>query len=297
MIYYLAQQWAEAGGPKVLTYITSRVLFGFITALLISLWIGRPLIRWLFNKGYRDYPRDYGSISVSSKQGTPTMGGVIILVSSMVSMLLWCDLSNLRVWIVVASVLLFALLGFVDDTAKKDSRSADGGASRITKIIPQILFGIALGIMALRPELDLFPAGIGDALYVPFYKHPIVHLGWILPVWGLIWSGGITNAVNYTDGLDGMLSVPALFSFLVLGVFSYVMGHINMSSYLFFPFIDGAGELSVVCSIYMGCCLGFLWFNTFPAEVFMGDLGSLMLGGVMMTVAFLFGLTPSGTVC
>jgi phospho-N-acetylmuramoyl-pentapeptide-transferase len=298
MLYFLAEWMQASGGPSIFTYITSRALFGFITALAISLLIGRPLIRQLFLHGYRDYPRDYGSMSVGDKKGTPTMGGIIILISSLLCILLWCDLSNPRVWIVVSAILLFACLGYFDDKAKKDNKSADGGASRIFKMIPQIAYGIALGVMALHPSFGLFPDGIGDAFYLPFLKDPILHLriGGNLPllvagipllIWGIVWSGGITNAVNYTDGLDGMLSVPALFSFLVLGVFSYVMGNQVLSGYLFYPFIDGTGELAVVCSIYMGCCLGFLWFNTFPAEVFMGDLGSLMLGGVMMTISFL----------
>ena len=291
MLYFLAEEIVRQGGPPVFTYSTTRALLGFLTALLISILIGRPTIKWLFQNGYRDFPRNYGAISISNKEGTPTMGGLIMLLSSCASMFLWCDLLNLRTWLVLASIVIFAFLGFIDDKAKRDNKSADGGASRIVKIIPQVLFGIGLGVVALFPQFDLFPeingVYIGDMWCLPFIKNPILHLSWFLPVWGLMWSGGITNAVNYTDGLDGMLSVPAFFALLVLGVYAFVMGNSVLAEYLHFPFIHGVGELAVICSIFMGCCLGFLWFNSFPAEVFMGDLGSLMLGGVMMTVSFL----------
>ena len=291
MLYFLAEKLVKMGGPSVFTYSTTRALLGFLTALLISIWIGRPTIKWLFQKGFRDFPRNYGMISVSNKEGTPTMGGVIILISSCISMFLWCDLMNPRTWLIFLSIVVFAALGYVDDKAKRDNKSADGGASRIKKIIPQVLFGLVLGIVALFPRFGLFPeidgVYIGDMWCLPFLKNPILHLSWFLPIWGVIWSGGITNAVNYTDGLDGMLSVPVLFSLLVLGVYAFVMGNSVLAEYLHFPFINGVGELTVICSIFMGCCLGFLWFNSFPAEVFMGDLGSLMLGGVMMTISFL----------
>ena len=133
----------------------------------------------------------------------------------------------------------------------------------------------------------VFPDGFGDAIVLPFLKHPIINVSWFMLALGVAWSGGISNAVNYTDGLDGLLSVPAFFCFLVLGVFAYVMGHAGLSEHLLYQNLEGAGELAIICSIFMGCCLGFLWFNCFPAEVFMGDFGSLMLGGVLMTISFL----------
>ena len=218
------------------------------------------------------------------------MGGLIIAVVALISILLWTDCSNNRVLLVLASMVVFAFLGYQDDSSKKNSKSAEGGISRIKKIIPQVGFGILLGCCVLFPEWGFFSNGtefFGDAFFLPFLKEPIFHLSYGVILWGLIWSGGITNAVNYTDGLDGLLTVPAFFCFLVLGVFCYVHGNANIAEYLLYPFFSGVGELTVVCSIFMGCCLGFLWFNAFPAEVFMGDFGSLMLGGVLMTISFL----------
>lgn len=287
MLYYIASWWQEQGGFPVFTYISTRALFGFITALGLSLFLGRPIIHWLFKNGYRDYPRDFGTISTGSKQGTPTMGGVLIAVVALISILLWSDLSSIRVWIVLAAMGIFAGLGFYDDWAKKTNRSAEGGASRIAKILPQVGFGIFLGWLAVTGTWDLFPEGFGDAIYLPFIKEPVLHISWLMIPFGIAWSGGISNAVNYTDGLDGLLAVPAFFCFLVLGIFAYVMGHATIADYLFYPNIEGVGELAIIASIFMGCSLGFLWYNAFPAEVFMGDFGSLMLGGVLMTIAFL----------
>ena len=287
MLYFLAERWAESGGLPAFTYISTRALFGFVSSLGLSLFLGRPIIQWLFRNGYRDYPRDFCNISTGSKQGTPTMGGVLIAIVATISMLLWSDLSSKRVWIVFAAMAIFAGLGFFDDWAKKTNRSAEGGASRIAQILPQVGFGVFLGWLAISGKWGLFPEGFGDAIYIPFLKEPLLHISWLMIPFAIAWSGGISNAVNYTDGLDGLLSVPSFFCFLVLGVFSYVMGHAELSEYLFYPNIEGAGELAIISAIFMGCCLGFLWFNCFPAEVFMGDFGSLMLGGVMMTIAFL----------
>lgn len=288
MIYFLAEQWRESS--LLFTYITTRALCGFLTAFVLSILLGRPVIHWLFHKGFRDYPRDYGTMSVGDKKGTPTMGGVIIAIVAFFSIFLWTDLSNHRVLLILFSMIVFGFLGYKDDRSKMMTKSAEGGVSRIYKIIPQIGFGILLGCCALFPEWGFFSSGtefFGDAFFVPFIKEPIFHMSWFLLVWGLVWSGGITNAVNYTDGLDGLLTIPAFFCFLVLAIFSYVHGNAFLAEYLHYPFFSGVGELAVVCSIYMGCCLGFLWFNAFPAEVFMGDFGSLMLGGVLMTISFL----------
>ena len=299
MLNFLAEQWLAQGGPPVFTYITTRALLGFITAFLLSLLLGRPIIKWLFMNGFRDYPRDFGTIDVSGKHGTPTMGGVIIACVALISILLWADVSNPQVLLVLASMLVFSVLGYRDDYCKMKSKSAEGGVSRLTKIVPQVLFGLFLGCCAYFPELGFFAevssSGelcgssnyCGDAVFIPFVKEPLFHLSYGVLFLGVIWSGGITNAVNYTDGLDGLLSIPALFCFLVLGIFSYIHGNAVLAEYLHYPYLFGVGELAVVCSIFMGCCLGFLWFNAFPAEVFMGDFGSLMLGGVLMTISFM----------
>ena len=254
MLYYFAQMLADAGGPPVFAYITTRTLFGFITAFGISLLFGRRIIQFLFLKGYRDYPREDGMLSTNDKRGTPTMGGVIIALAASTSMLLWCDLSDARVLIVAASMVIFSAIGFYDDWAKKENKAAEGGASRIAKMFPQIAFGLFLGWVAVSGKWGLFPTGFGDALVVPFFKNPIAHVSWFMLLLGVAWSGGISNAVNYTDGLDGLLSVPSFFCFLVLGVFSYIMGNSVHSEHLLYQYLDGAGELAIICSIYMGCC-------------------------------------------
>lgn len=269
------------------SYTTTRAILGFLMAFGISIVFGRSIIRWLFLHGFRDYPRNYGEISTSDKRGTPTMGGLMIALVTSLSMFLWCDLSEIRVWIVFLSMLVFGGLGFFDDYSKATQRSADGGAARIIKIIPQVFFGIGLGWLAVSGKWGIFPSGFGDAIYIPFLKNPLFHISWLMPLFGIAWSGGISNAVNYTDGLDGLLSVPAFFCFLVLGVFSFVMGNQNLAEYLLFEHLMGVEELAIICSIFMGACLGFLWFNSFPAEVFMGDFGSLLMGGVLMTISFL----------
>ncbi|MEC7985437.1 MAG: phospho-N-acetylmuramoyl-pentapeptide-transferase [Myxococcota bacterium] len=287
MLYFLADQWLKNGGPPLFTYITSRALFGFFTAFFLSLVLGRPIIKWLFLKGFRDYPRNFGNIAVGSKSGTPTMGGVIVAVSAFFSILMWSDLTNPRIWLILFSMLVFGLLGYWDDNSKRVEKSAEGGISRIKKLIPQFLFGIIMAACVFFPEAGFFNDDNGHAIYIPFIKDPIVHIYGGIFVLGFCWSIGVTNAVNYTDGLDGLLIVPAFFCFLVLALFSYVHGNKVIAEYLHYPYFVGVGELTVICSIYMGCCLGFLWFNAFPAEVFMGDFGSLMIGGVLMTISFL----------
>lgn len=291
MLNFLAHTLTGFPALNVLTYTTTRAIFGFITAFLLSLVLGRPIIKRLFLGGFRDYPRDFANFSSGSKRGTPTMGGILIAITASLSIVLWSDLSEMRVWIVMLSMLIFGTLGYLDDYAKAKHKDADQGASRIFKMIPQILFGLFLGTLAWKNYGNIFFSttltGFGDAIFIPFVKEPLFHGSFFMLLFGVMWSGGISNAVNYTDGLDGLLSVPAFFCFLVLGVFAFVMGNSVISSYLLYPFLSGAEELAVLCSIFMGCCLGFLWFNSFPAEVFMGDCGSLMLGGVLMTVSFL----------
>ena len=292
MLLFLVQSFSDLPIVNVFSYTTTRALFAFFTAFVLSLLWGRPIFKWLYLKGYKDYPREYGKDSVGSKKNTPTMGGLLIALTSFLSMLLWSDLMDPRVWIVFGSMVVFGGIGFFDDTAKKNAKNADMGMSRIGKLIPQFSFGALLGLWAWQNWFDLFPMIDGESfglgVYLPFFKAPLMQLAGVLMVlYGAAWSIGISNAVNYTDGRDGMLAVPALFCFLVLGVYAFVMGNSNIADYLLFPFLNGATELAVICSTFMGACLGFLWFNCFPADVFMGDFGSLLLGGVLMTVAFL----------
>lgn len=292
MLLFLVQSFSDLPIINVFSYTTTRALFAFFTAFVLSLLWGRSIFKWLYLKGYKDYPREYGKDSVGSKKNTPTMGGLLIALTSFISMMLWSDLLDPRVWIVIGAMFVFGGIGYFDDTAKKNAKNADMGMSRVGKLIPQFSYGALLGFWAWQNWFDLFPMIDGESfglgVYLPFFKAPLMQLaGFFMVLYGAAWSIGISNAVNYTDGRDGMLAVPALFCFLVLGVYAFVMGNSNISDYLLFPFLSGATELAVICSTFMGACLGFLWFNCFPADVFMGDFGSLLLGGVLMTVAFL----------
>ncbi len=292
MLFLLAENLSNLPFVNAFTYTTTRALFGFMTAFGLSLIFGRRVFQWLYLKGYKDYPRTYGHDNSGSKKYTPTMGGMLIAMTSLASILLWCDLLNPRVWVVVLAILIFGGIGFLDDRAKKNSQDADKGLSKAARLIPECLFGAGLGVCAWFNLFDMFPMvdgeSFGTSIQVPFFKAPFMQVAGILMVLlGAGWSIAIPNAVNFTDGLDGMLSVPALLCFGVLAVYAFVMGNEVTADYLLYPFLPGVSELVIVSSVYMGCCLGFLWFNSFPADVFMGDCGALLLGGVLMTLAFL----------
>lgn len=292
MLLFLAKSLSGLPLVSAFTYTTTRSLFAFFTAFVLSLVFGRPLFKMLYLSGYKDYPREYGEDTVGSKKYTPQMGGLLIALTGLLSMVLWTDLSSPRIWLIFASIFLFGGIGYFDDTAKKDAQDADKGIGRPAKIIPQTIYGIFLGVWAWQNWFDIFPyiddTHFGLGVYLPFRKDVwLVVAGPVMIVLTVVWSIIFSNAVNYTDGRDGMLIVPALFCFVVVGMYTFVMGNSNVSSYLLFPFLDGAHELTVVCAAFIGACLGFLWFNCFPAEVFMGDFGALLIGGVLLTIAFL----------
>jgi phospho-N-acetylmuramoyl-pentapeptide-transferase len=288
---------------NVFGYITLRAVLASLTALAISLLAGPMVIRKLAAYKIGQTVRDDGPQTHLAKAGTPTMGGALVLISILITTLLWADLSNRFVWVVLAVTFGFGLIGWVDDY-RKVVRHNPKGLSVGGKLFWQSLIGLvaavylafAVSVPGNVQILDLFSAWVRSGfemdlppkadLIVPFFKNIAYPLG----VWGFITLTylvivGSSNAVNLTDGLDGLAIMPAVMVGAALGIFAYVVGNAVYSKYLLFPYIPGAGELLVFCTALAGAGLGFLWFNAYPAEVFMGDVGALALGAALGTVA------------
>ncbi|MDO8346577.1 MAG: phospho-N-acetylmuramoyl-pentapeptide-transferase [Rugosibacter sp.] len=297
---WLAQDFR---GFAVFNYITLRAVLATMTALSISFVFGPALIRWLAAKKIGQSVRSDGPQTHLVKSGTPTMGGALILVSLGVATLLWADLSNRFIWIVLIVTFGFGAVGWVDDWRKVVYRNPDGLSAR-AKFFWQSVIGlvaaiyIAFSISAPNNEklVQLFLQWVGSGftlelptradLIVPFFKnvsYPLGMFGFIVLSYLVI--VGSSNAVNLTDGLDGLAIMPTVMVGAALGIFTYVAGNAVFAKYLLLPHIPGAGELTVFCGALAGAGLGFLWFNTYPAEVFMGDVGALSLGAALGAVA------------
>lgn len=261
-------------------YITMRAILGALTALALSLWLGPVVIERLSRlKGGQPIRTD-GPQSHFSKAGTPTMGGALILMTISLSTLLWADLRNRYVWIVLGVLVSFGLIGWLDDWIKIVRRDPNGLKSR-HKYALQSVFG-AIAAVVLFTSAD---APSNTTLYLPLLKDVAVPLGALFIVIAYFWIVGFSNAVNLTDGLDGLAIMPTVLVAGGLGIFAYASGNAVFSDYLQIPAVPGAGELAIVCAAIAGAGLGFLWFNTFPAMVFMGDIGALALGAVLGTIA------------
>ena len=267
-------------------YLTFRGILSALTALLLSLWIGPSVIRRLGQLKAGGQPiRTDGPKTHFSKAGTPTMGGALILLTVLASVLLWGDLRNKYVWLVLAVMLACGAIGWWDDWIKIVKRDPNGMRSR-TKYALQSIIGIGAGLF-LYFTADA-PAAV--TLYIPFFKNvalPLVGAAGVVFFLAIayLWIVGFSNAVNLTDGLDGLAIMPTVLVACALGVFAYASGHAQFAAYLQIPRIPGAGELVIICAAIAGAGLGFLWFNTYPAMVFMGDIGALALGAVLGTVA------------
>ena len=288
---------------SVFEYITLRAVMACATALLIGLVAGPWVIRRLAALKIGQAVRQYGPESHLIKNGTPTMGGVLILIGIGVSTLLWADLSNRFVWVVLLVTLGFGWIGWVDDYKKVVYRDPEGMRSR-TKLMWQAIIGLIASIylafaISAPANADLWPlfrewiaSGMAMPLpnradlIVPFFKsvsYPLGVFGFVALSWFVI--VGTSNAVNLTDGLDGLAIMPTVMVGAALGIFAYVVGRVDYSKYLLFPYIPGASELMVLCAALAGAGLAFLWFNAYPAQVFMGDVGALALGGMLGTIA------------
>lgn len=265
---------------RVFHYLTFRGILSVLTALTIALVIGPAMIRRLDKYRLGQSIRDDGPASHLSKQGTPTMGGTLILTAIMISTLLWSDLTNHYVWVVLAVTAGFGLIGWLDDYLKIVRRNSKGLPARYKYFWQSVLgLGVALFLYfsAQSPT--------ETELVVPFFKDVTLHLGWMYIVLAYFVVVGSSNAVNLTDGLDGLAIMPTVMVAGALAIFAYVTGNVNFAAYLGIPYIKGAGEMIVICSAMVGAGLGFLWFNTYPAQVFMGDVGALALGAALGVIA------------
>lgn len=294
---------AEVRGFSALTYITLRSVLACATAMAIALAIGPRMIRWLITMKIGQAVRSDGPQSHLSKQGTPTMGGAMVLTAIAISTLLWADLSNRFVWVVLFVMIGFGAIGWVDDYRKVVHKNPKGMSAK-EKLFWQATIGLIastyLAFAVSAPSTSKIfnliflwvQSGFTNELpskadlIVPFFKnvtYPLGVFGFISLTWLVI--VGTSNAVNLTDGLDGLAIMPVVMVGSALAVFAYVVGRVDYSRYLLFPYIPGAGELMVFCGAMAGAGLGFLWFNAYPARVFMGDVGALSLGASLGTIA------------
>ena len=267
---------------NLVRYSTFRAGAACMTALVICLIFGRGIINWLrgFQRGGQPIREDGPEAHLLTKKGTPTMGGVLILGSLSVGVLLWADLRNGFIWPVMLVTLGYGVLGFVDDWLKVTKRNTKGVSGRMKLAVQG---GIAL--VAAAWISFLLPAGLSTTLAVPFFKDILVPLGILFPLMGAFVMVGASNAVNLTDGLDGLAIVPVMIAAAVFALIAYLVGNRIFADYLQLHGVPGVGELAVFCSALIGAALGFLWFNAPPAAVFMGDTGSLALGGALGAVA------------
>ncbi|PLX89662.1 MAG: phospho-N-acetylmuramoyl-pentapeptide-transferase [Desulfuromonas sp.] len=278
MLYHLLYPLhTEYAALYVFRYITFRTIYATITALLISFILGPWLIRTLSSLQIGQTIRKVGPESHFHKEGTPTMGGALILAAIVLPTLMWADLTNLFVWVTLLVTVGYGVIGFRDDFLKVKQRSSDGISAR-TKMFWQVL-------IAFIAALLLYQSGISTSLSVPFFKSVNPELGWMYVPFAVLVMVGASNAVNLTDGLDGLAIGPMIIAAGTFLLLAYLVGNAKMSGYLQITSVQGAGELAIVCGAIVGAGLGFLWFNTYPAQVFMGDVGSLALGGALGTVA------------
>jgi phospho-N-acetylmuramoyl-pentapeptide-transferase len=266
---------------NVFLYLTFRGAYAALTTLLICFLFGGKIIESLQKLKIGQSVRDDGPQTHLVKTGTPTMGGIFIIFSVVVSMLLWGDLDNPMIWLTLGSFVAFGAIGFIDDYLKV-SRGNAAGLPVWGKLAGQ--FAVAVAVV-----LYLYFSGGEEmrTLYIPFFKNPLIDLG---PLWipfGVLLVVGESNAVNFSDGLDGLLAGLLILVFITLAILTYITGRVDYSEYLGIPYIPGAGELTVFCLAAAGACIGFLWFNAHPAEVFMGDVGSLSLGGVVAVISLI----------
>ena len=311
MLYYLSQQlldwtkgtpWADhLSALRLFHYITVRAAGAAVTALILSWWLGPKIIRWLkelkFGQDYADRAEEAGGFAsrVLSKKGTPTMGGVMIVMVLLFSTMLWAQW-NAQVELTMLAVLVLAGLGFYDDYAKIIQQSGGGTPPRV-KLVTQIALGLFVGIylwklpatseLRLVGSHDVIVSNLVTVVMLPFYKFPLqtsAVVGLLIVLFAIV---GSSNAVNLTDGLDGLAIGCTLITAFVFLVFTYVAGNVKAAAYLQIPYVVGAGELTVFCAALIGAGLGFLWFNCHPAQVFMGDTGSLALGGAFGIIAVL----------
>ena len=281
MLLYLTQYLAQfESGFNVFNYLTMRAILGALTALVISFIIGPRMIKRLQVNQLGQPVREEGPETHLLKSGTPTMGGALILAAISISTVLWADLENIYVWIVLFVTLSFGVIGYVDDYKKlilQDPAGISAGQKLFWQSSAALIAAIALYVTATDE--------VQTSLLIPYFKDLAIPLGVFQVVVTYFFIVGFSNAVNLTDGLDGLAIMPTVLVGGALGIFAYVTGNVNFSGYLGIPYVSGTGEILVFCTALAGAGLGFLWFNTYPAQVFMGDIGALSLGAALGAVA------------
>jgi len=280
LLAFLYPLYEDFSALHVFKYISFRVFGAAITSVLISIVLGPWLIDFLQKKQMKQVIRTEGPQSHYSKKGTPTMGGSLIILSVCFSCLLWGDLTNQYMWMAVGVTTLYGLIGFVDDYRKVIQKNTKGLSGR-AKLFFQSL--IALSLMYYLFQTGTFPTEIR----FPFFKELSLEMGGIFILFGALVIVGASNAVNLTDGLDGLALGPTITTSATFLILAYCAGHKGIAEYLQIPYVGGTGELAVFLATVAASCLGFLWYNTYPAQIFMGDVGSLALGGALGTAAVL----------
>jgi phospho-N-acetylmuramoyl-pentapeptide-transferase len=263
----------------VFNYLTLRAILGALTALVLSFVIGPRMIARLSMNQMGQPVRAEGPVTHLPKAGTPTMGGALILTAIVVSTVLWADLENRFIWVVLFVTLAFGIIGYVDDYKKLILRNPAGLSAR-KKLFWQSAAGLAAAVALYAMAAD----DVSTSLLIPYFKDLAISLGALQILVTFLFIVGFSNAVNLTDGLDGLAIMPTVLVGGALGVFAYVTGNVNFSEYLDIPYVPGTGEVLVFCAAMAGAGLGFLWFNTYPAQVFMGDIGALSLGAALGVV-------------
>ena len=282
MLYALLPSFSDDfGALRLFQFITFRTGGAMLTALVLSLLLGSRIIAWLRSVQGAGQPiRTDGPEGHLAKKGTPTMGGFLILLALSIATLLWADLRNRYVWAALGVTMAFGLIGFLDDYMKVSQRDSRGLPGRL-----KFLLEISIAVVAVFWIVSLAPPALSTGLAIPFLKSVLVNMGWAFVLFGAFVIVGASNAVNLTDGLDGLAIVPVMIAAGVFAVIAYLVGHSVFSNYLQIHFVPGSGELAVFCGALVGGGLGFLWYNAPPARVFMGDTGSLALGGALGTVS------------
>jgi phospho-N-acetylmuramoyl-pentapeptide-transferase len=275
MLYFLFYQ---VFGIVLFKYITFRSIYAAITAMFIGFALYPYFEKKLKDLQFKQTVKEYLP-ETHKKKNVPTMGGLLIITALLISVFLWNNLKNPHVWLVVAAVIGFGIIGFVDDYIKAKKKNPEGLSER-KKFLSQIAVATVIAVA-------LYKMGFSTELYFPVFKNLHIDLGLLFIPWAVLVIVGTSNAVNLTDGLDGLAIGPVITTSFVLMIFSYVIGNVKLSQYLQLPYVSGTGELTIICAAVIGASLAFLWFNTYPAEVFMGDVGSLSLGALLGTVAVL----------
>lgn len=281
MLYHLLYPLhTEFSFLNVFRYLNFRGPVALATAFAISLLVGPLLIRVLQNHRVGQRIRTEGPSSHLDKSGTPTMGGVMILLSLVLSTLFWADLTNRYVWLVIFATLAFGLIGFLDDYLKFVKNRSEG-------LWPRHKFGLQILVALMIGIILYYSPAYSTRLHIPFFKNLHPDLGWWYILFTLLVIVGASNAVNLTDGLDGLAVGPLTVAAVAYAIIVYVVGHKEFADYLLIPYVKGSGELTIFCAAMVGASLGFLWFNAYPASIFMGDVGSLSLGGALGTLAII----------